>query len=239
MCYFWNDFSSFDCMNRFFIGIFILLPFLVHAQRKSKDTIVDDKVFIKGDSIEFNLDEVYVFKKLHFKNRKERNYYYWFWKKVHKAYPYAMQTAKILNDIDANLKKMPSKRKKRKYIRKAQKYLKGKFSDQLKKLTRTEGKVLIKLIYRQTGKTAFDLIKEYRSGWKAFWYDSTARLFDLSLKKEYHPQNNDFDFLIEDILQRSFSNESLIKQKAKNPVDYIDLSKKWKKIDIIKVIDNR
>lgn len=226
-------------MNRFFIGIFILLPFLVHAQRKSKDTIVDDKVFIKGDSIEFNLDEVYVFKKLHFKNRKERNYYYWFWKKVHKAYPYAMQTAKILNDIDANLKKMPSKRKKRKYIRKAQKYLKGKFSDQLKKLTRTEGKVLIKLIYRQTGKTAFDLIKEYRSGWKAFWYDSTARLFDLSLKKEYHPQNNDFDFLIEDILQRSFSNESLIKQKAKNPVDYIDLSKKWKKIDIIKVIDNR
>lgn len=226
-------------MNRFFIGIFILLPFLVHAQKKSKDTIVDDKVFIKGDSIEFNLDEVYVFKKLHFKNRKERNYYYWFWKKVHKAYPYAMQTAKILNDIDANLKKMPSKRKKRKYIRKAQKYLKGKFSDQLKKLTRTEGKVLIKLIYRQTGKTAFDLIKEYRSGWKAFWYDSTARLFDLSLKKEYHPQNNDFDFLIEDILQRSFSNESLIKQKAKNPVDYIDLSKKWKKIDIIKVIDNR
>lgn len=226
-------------MNRFFIGIFILLPFLVHAQKKSKDTIIDDKVFIKGDSIEFNLDEVYVFKKLHFKNRKERNYYYWFWKKVHKAYPYAMQTAKILNDIDANLKKMPSKRKKRKYIRKAQKYLKGKFSDQLKKLTRTEGKVLIKLIYRQTGKTAFDLIKEYRSGWKAFWYDSTARLFDLSLKKEYHPQNNDFDFLIEDILQRSFSNESLIKQKAKNPVDYIDLSKKWKKIDIIKVIDNR
>lgn len=226
-------------MNRFFIGIFILLPFLVHAQKKSKDTIIDDKVFIKGDSIEFTLDEVYVFKKLHFKNRKERNYYYWFWKKVHKAYPYAMQTAKILNDIDANLKKMPSKRKKRKYIRKAQKYLKGKFSDQLKKLTRTEGKVLIKLIYRQTGKTAFDLIKEYRSGWKAFWYDSTARLFDLSLKKEYHPQNNDFDFLIEDILQRSFSNESLIKQKAKNPVDYIDLSKKWKKIDIIKVIDNR
>jgi len=226
-------------MNRIFIGIFFLLPFLVHAQRKSKDTIIDDKVFIKGDSIEFTLDEVYVFKKLHFKNRKERNYYYWFWKKVHKAYPYAMQTAKILNDIDANLKKMHSKRKKRKYIRKAQKYLKGKFSDQLKKLTRTEGKVLIKLIYRQTGKTAFDLIKEYRSGWKAFWYDSTARLFDLSLKKEYYPQNNDFDFLIEDILQRSFSNESLIKQKAKNPVDYIELSKKWKKIDIIKVIDNR
>ncbi len=226
-------------MKKIFIVVFLMLSFMLHAQKKVRDTIIDDKVFIEGDSIEFTLDEVYLFKKLHFKNKKERNYYYWFWKKVHKAYPYAMQTAKILNDIDANLKKIKSKRKKRKYIRKAQKYLKEEFSDQLKKLTRTEGKVLIKLIHRQTGKTVFDLIKEYRSGWKAFWYDSTARLFDLSLKKEYHPKSNDFDFLIEDILQRAFSNESLTKQEAKNPVDYMDLSKKWKKIDIIKVIDNR
>ncbi len=226
-------------MKKIFIVVFLMLSFGLHAQKKERDTIIDDKVFIEGDSIEFTLDEVYLFKKLHFKNKKERNYYYWFWKKVHKAYPYAMQTAKILNDIDANLKKIKSKRKKRKYIRKAQKYLKEEFSDQLKKLTRTEGKVLIKLIHRQTGKTVFDLIKEYRSGWKAFWYDSTARLFDLSLKKEYHPESNDFDFLIEDILQRAFSNESLTKQEAKNPVDYMDLSKKWKKIDIIKVIDNR
>jgi hypothetical protein len=150
-----------------------------------------------------------------------------------------MQTAKILNDIDANLKKIKSKRKRKRYIRKAQKYLKEEFSDQLKKLTRTEGKILIKLIHRQTGKTVFDLIKEYRSGWKAFWYNSTANLFDLSLKKEYHPEKNDFDFLIEDILQRAFSNESLIEQKPKHPIDYMELSKKWKNLDIIKVIDNR
>jgi hypothetical protein len=225
-------------MKRILIIIFLTSALILQAQNV-KDTIVDDKVLIEGDSIEFTLDEVYLFKKLHFKNKKERNYYYWFWKKVHKAYPYAMQTSKILNEIDTKLKKIKSKRKKKRFIRKAQKYLKEEFSGQLKKLTRTEGKILIKLIHRQTGKTVFDLIKEYRSGWKAFWYDSTARLFDLSLKKEYHPESDDFDFLIEDILQRAFSNESLVKQEPKKTVDYMYLSKKWKNIDIIKVIDNR
>jgi len=226
-------------MKRIILYFLLFLTTYSFSQKRVRDTIVDDKVFIEGDSIEFTLDEVYLFKKLKFKNRKERNYYYWFWKKVHKAYPYAMQTAKILNDIDANLKKIKSKRKKKRYIKKAQKYLKEEFSDQLKKLTRTEGKVLIKLIHRQTGKTVFDLIKEYRSGWKAFWYNSTAKLFDLSLKKEYHPERDDFDFLIEDILQRAFSNESLIKQDPKYPIDYMALSKKWKNMDIIKTIDNR
>jgi hypothetical protein len=225
-------------MKRIFIIIFLISALILQAQNV-KDTIVGDKVLIEGDSIEFTLDEVYLFKKLHFKNKKERNYYYWFWKKVHKAYPYAMQTSKILNEIDTKLKRIKSKRKKKRFIRKAQKYLKEEFSDQLKKLTRTEGKILIKLIHRQTGKTVFDLIKEYRSGWKAFWYDSTARIFDLSLKKEYHPESDDFDFLIEDILQRAFSNESLVKQEPKKTVDYMYLSKKWKNIDIIKVIDNR
>ncbi len=224
------------------IQLFILLigvSILSFSQKRVKDTIIDDKILIEGDSIEFTLDEVHVFKKLKFKTTKEKRYYYWFWKKVHKAYPYAMQTATILNDMDTNLKKIKSKRKRKKYIRKAQKYLQEEFTDQLKKLTRTEGKVLIKLIHRQTGKTVFELIKEYRSGWKAFWYDSTAKLFKLSLKKEYHPENEDFDFLIEDILQRSFSNESLIEQKPKNPIDYMELSKKWKDINIIEVIDNR
>ena len=226
-------------MNKYFLYILFFFSLFSQAQKRVRDTIIDDKVFIEGDSITFDLDEVYLFKKLHFKNRKERNYYYWFWKKVHKAYPYAMETARILNDIDTHLKKIKSKRKRKRYIKKAQKYLKKEFSDQLKKLTRTEGKVLIKLIHRQTGKTAFDLIKEYRSGWKAFWYNSTANLFDLSLKKEYHPESDDFDFLIEDILQRAFSNGSLTKQPPKKTIDYMDISKKWKNLNIIKVIDNR
>ncbi len=219
--------------------VFIFSFFSLFSQRKNKEIIIDDKVLIEGDTIEFNLDEVKVFNKLKFKDSKERRYYYWYRKKVHKAYPYAKQTATILKEIDENLKKLKSKRKKRKYIRKAQKYLNEEFKGQLKKLTRTEGKILIRLIHRQTGETVFSLIKKYRSGWKAFWYDTTAKVFKLSLKKEYHPESKALDFLVEDILQRAFVIESLQKQDSKFKIDYLQLSAKWKNIDIIKEIDNR
>ena len=77
------------------------------------------------------------------------------------------------------------------------------FTPQLKKLYTTEGKVLIKLIYRQTGVTTYDVVKEYRSGWRAFWYNTTASVFSLSLKYEYHPESDFEDYMIEDILQRA------------------------------------
>ena len=66
-----------------------------------------------------------------------------------------------------------------------QKYIEEEFSAELKKLTRTEGQILIKLIHRQTGHTTFALIKELKSGWRAFWFNNTARLFDINLKKVF------------------------------------------------------
>ena len=84
---------------------------------------------------------------------------------------------------------------------------KKQLSDQIKKMTTTEGRILIKLIHRQTGETAFQNIKVLRSGWKAFWYNTTANVFKLSLKTEYHPESDNEDFLIEDVLQRAFQND--------------------------------
>jgi hypothetical protein len=106
-------------------------------------------------------------------------------------------------------------------------------------MTRTEGRILIKLLHRQTGLTAFDLVKEYRNGWKAFWYNATANVFKLSLKSEYHPETDPLDFLIEDILQRSFLDGSLTKQKARLHLDYFEIARKWKDINIVDVINNR
>ena len=120
-----------------------------------------------------------------------------------------------------------------------QKFMEGEFTEELKKMTRTEGRILIKLLHRQTGLTAFELIKEYRSGWKAFWYNTTASMFKLSLKSEYHPEDSALDFLVEDILQRSFINGSLEEQKSRLPFDYYELTKKFKDLDIIETINNR
>ena len=94
-------------------------------------------------------------------------------------------------------------------------------------MTRTEGQILVKLIHRQTGRTAFDLIKELRSGWKAFWANNTANLFDISLKREYDPYNEKEDYLIEDILQRNFQNGILEPQEPALDIDFFKLTEKW------------
>jgi hypothetical protein len=62
--------------------------------------------------------------------------------------------------------------------------------------------------------TAFELVKDLKSGWRAFWYNSTASIFDISLKEEYNPEQDKEDYLIEDILQRSFQSKVLDPQPS-------------------------
>ena len=92
------------------------------------------------------------------------------------------------------------------------------FEQELKKLSRSQGRILIKLVHRQTGITIFELIRELRTGLKAFFYQTTASLFKLSLKDKYNPEDILEDYLIEDILQRAFAEKYLVKQNAK--IDY-------------------
>ena len=226
-------------MRQILILLLLITNLISAAQEVKKDTIINDLIIIRGDSAVISLDEVVVLDKIKFKTTKEKRYYYWYWKKVHKAYPYAKLAADRLVQLNDQLKEIKSRRKRRRHIKKMQKYMEGEFTEQLKKMTRTEGRILIKLLHRQTGLTAFELIKEYRSGWKAFWYNTTANMFKLSLKNEYHPEAEAIDFLIEDILQRSFINGSLEEQQPRLDIDYYEISKKFKNMDIISTINNR
>ena len=226
-------------MKKLCVILCLMSFFFATAQIVKKDTIIDNKILIEGDSIMFTLDDVMVLSKLKFDSTKEQRYYYWYWKKVHNAYPFAKLAAERLLQLNEQLKKIKSTRKRKKHIKKMQKFMEEEFTEKLKKMTRTEGKILIKLIHRQTGLTTFELIKEYRSGWKAFWYNTTAGLFKLSLKSEYHPESKAIDFLIEDILQRSFVQGKLKKQEARIAIDYLEMVPKYKNIDIITVINDR
>ncbi len=194
--------------------------------KKDSSYIYEDYIIFEGDTVVIELEEVILLNKLKFENDYDRRYYTWFRKKTIKAYPYAKLASERLTVLNERMEKIKSKRKRKKYIKRVQKYMEGEFTDQLKKLTRTEGRILIKLIHRQTGITTYDLIKEIRSGWKAFWYDSTARLFKLSLKLEYHPESVNEDFLIEDILQRAFIDGTLEKQDSKLDFDYYEIAQK-------------
>jgi len=216
------------------IPIILIHTFLFSQVEKDKDSVLltEKYIIFEGDTLLIELNEVLLLKKLEFKTNYDRRYYYWFRKKTFKAYPYAKLAADRLNVLTERLDSIKSKRRKRQYTKRIQKYLEKELTDQLKKLTRTEGRILIKLVHRQTGDTSFNLIKSLRSGWKAFWYNTTANLFKLSLKDRYDPINNREDFLIEDILQRAFIEGSLEEQESKLDFDYLELSKKW--IDIPK-----
>ena len=199
------------------IYLYIAL-FSLHSFCQEKDSLPLSKKYILikiGDTLTIDLDEVKLLPKTKFKAREDINYYYWLRKKVFKTYPYAMLAAQRLDTLNNRLERIKSNRKKKKYIKIAQQYLEGEFTNQLKKLTRTEGRILIKLIHRQTGKTTFSQIKSLRSGWRAFWYNTTANLFSLSLRTEYNPESNNEDYLIEDILQRAFIQELLVDQAPK------------------------
>jgi hypothetical protein len=211
------------------VSLLFVRTILFSQVEKDKDSILltDKYIIFEGDTLLIELNEVLLLKKLKFKSSYDRRYYYWFRKKTLKAYPYAKLAADRLNVLTKRLEKIKSKRKKKQYTKRIQRYLEDELTSQLKKLTRTEGRILIKLVHRQTGNTSFNLIKELRSGWKAFWYNTTANLFKLSLKDEYDPVNNKEDYLIEDILQRAFVDGVLEEQPSKLDFNYLELEEKW------------
>ena len=212
--------------------ILIVFPLLIFAQvnEVEQDSTEYEYIIIEGDSIPItaiNLDEVRLLHKLKFDSREDRRRYLILRRKTIKVYPYAKLAAERLNTLNERLDKMKRKRDKKRYAKRIQKYIEGEFSEKLKKLTRTEGQILIKLIHRQTGKTTFELIKELRSGWRAFWFNNTARLFDISLKRKFDPMNEKEDYLIEDVLQRNFQSGRLERQESSLDIDFYDLTEKW------------
>lgn len=132
-------------------------------------------------------------------------------RRILRVYPYVVATADNLTILNDNLAKMDTKRRRKAYIKRSEKYLNDQFEERLKKLSRKDGQILVKLINRQTGQTTFDLLKEFKSGWSAFWTNQTARLFDIDLKAKYNPAQTLEDFYIEEIIQEL---------RQKNKIDY-------------------
>ncbi|GAA4304201.1 DUF4294 domain-containing protein [Aestuariibaculum suncheonense] len=187
-------------------------------------------LIIDGDSIpkaSVDLEEVYILNKLKFDNRDDRIRYLILRRKTLKVYPYAKMAADRLDSMNTRLASLKRNRDKNRYTKQVQKYIEGEFSEKLKKFSRTEGQILVKLIHRQTGTTAFDLVKELRSGWRAFWYNTTASMFDISLKREFNPLLVKEDYLIEDILLRSFQSGLLERQESAVKYNFYDLTDKW------------
>lgn len=209
-----------------------LLPLKLVAQLPEQplDSSQQEMIILEGDSIyrsSIELDVVYIFGKLRFDSYEDKLRYYILRRKTLKVYPYAKLASERLLELNSRLGQIDSGRKRKQYTKIVQRYIEEEFSAELKKLTRTEGQILVKLIYRQTGNTAFDLVKELRSGWRAFWYQTTAKMFDISIKEEFHPESIHEDYLIEDILQRAFAANQLERQNSALDYDFATLTNQW------------
>lgn len=201
------------------------------AQVTKKDTTEIEKPLVDADTIvkmPIELEEVYISNKRDFKSEEERKRFYILQRRVLKVYPYAKTAADRLTALNVGMNGLKSERDKRKYFKLVENYLTNEFESQLKKLSRKDGQVLVKLIDRQTGSSTFELIKELKSGWKAFWSNNTARLFDINLKTKYDPYTVAEDLTIEGILYKAFSEGRLPIQAAKNDVKYVIYVKAWK-----------
>jgi hypothetical protein len=200
------------------------------SQIVESDTLAD-YIKIKGDSVfrnSIDLDKVVLLPKLKYKNSDEIRQYLILKRKTLKVYSYAVLASDRLTKLNQRLSKIKRRKDKKNYTKKIQKFILNEFYEELRKFTQTEGQILIKLIHRQTGTTAYKLIKELRNGWSAFWYNNTARVFNMSLKREFDPYLVEEDYLIEDIIQRSLRDKKLEYQNSHIKYDLFELEKQWR-----------
>ena len=191
----------------FFI-FFLLISVICFAQIEAPEDFEGDLLYqFETDSIPqsgIRLKEVVLFQPLRFKSMKDLREYVILRNRTLRVYPYAKLASDRLDTMSMRLEKVKSKRSKRIYVKRVESFIYEEFEEELKKLSRSQGRILIKLVHRQTGETTHTLVKELRNGWRALVYQTTASLFKLSLKDTYDPELNYEDFLIEDILQRAY-----------------------------------
>ncbi len=190
---------------RFIVVIlFFLNIYTVYSQDtigRTPDGYVVALALVDGDTMpQIRLRQVYVMPKKIYYSKSEKRKFLRLVRKIKKVLPYAQLANKTLREINKQMEGIEDKRTRKKYIKKVDKVLKKKYGNELKNLTISEGRILIKLIDRETGSTSYELIKELKGSFSAFMWQSLARLFGENLKQDYDPKKE--DKLIEEILIR-------------------------------------
>jgi len=162
------------------------------AQSVKNDTIMVRGVIIDGDTIPYQyISVINIYAERKFKNRRAFEKYSKLRRDVLKVWPYAKITEKKFNDLAIQLGMTNDERVKKALINKTEKEIKARFEGELKNLTINQGRILIKLIDRQTGNTSYVLLEELKGNLSAFFWQSLARLFGNNLKAHYDPNGED------------------------------------------------
>ncbi len=212
--------ASFSNGMRFLSFLLLCIPFHVgFAQSPINSTSYDGKylletVVVDGDTMPVvTLRATYISS-----NRKARSKRYqrkWtkLQRNVVKTYPYAEVAGKLIRAYNDNLKDLPTEAQREAYLEKCEEDLRAEFEGDLTKMTTSQGRVLIKLIDRETGNTGYELIKQLRSGFTAFMWQGVAKLFGTDLKANYDPFNDETDFMIEEIVAMIESGQLFVQKR--------------------------
>lgn len=179
--------------------IFTCLP--VFSQDINPDSINVARGIIQGkDTFAIvELEEVQIYQRSDFEYLRDRRRDRRLVRNVKKAYPYAKIAGRELKELDEQLAMLHSEKEQKEYINMAEKEIMDKFENQVKKLTISQGIILVKLIDRETGHTSYEVLQDLKGNVTAFFWQGIARIFGNNLKAEYDPDGEDAK--IEDIVR--------------------------------------
>jgi len=181
-------------MKRFLSSILFIIIFSISGFSQEIGQYYVNAVIRNNDTlIVIDLPPYEVNRKMPRKLKKQINQNKKLVRNIKKVYPYAKLAGLKLNEYEVILKNAPNDTERRKLMKRAEQELKDEFEDDLKKLTFTQGLILIKLVDRETGESSYALVQELRGKFTAFFWQTFARLFGYNLKIKYDPLDKDKD----------------------------------------------
>ena len=183
-------------MKRILSLAFFFSFIAVHLNAQEQTTTINGYLvpacIYEGDTIaSLRMPTLYVFKPLKFKNKKQQQQYNRLVRNVKKTLPIAKEVNRAIIETYEFLQTLPNEKAREKHLQAVEKSIKEQYTPRMKKLTFSQGKLLIKLINRETDSSSYELVKAFLGPFKAGFYQAFAALFGASLKKEYHPEGED------------------------------------------------
>lgn len=180
-----------------FVSIAFQLLLVTELEAQSRPIERDGFIFvpitiIDGDTLpNVLIPQVVVFPQRKFASKRDYRQYYRLVRNVKVVYPYAQIAKMKISEMDSHYRTLKSEHERREYVKKVEKELRAEFEHQLVKLTISQGRLLIKLIDREIGRTSYDVIRDLRGGVSAVFWQTVARIFGSNLKSEFNAAGDD------------------------------------------------
>jgi len=178
-------------LKRLIFILILLLPLAIFSQKKDFDGYVVYAEVVDGDTLPMvSLREVEIYS-FHFTSKRKAKKITKLIRNVKKVYPYAKLAGIKLDEYEVILAGIDNDKERKQVIKQVEKDLKNEFEDDLRNMTFSQGKILIKLVDRETGDSSYQLVKELRGNFSAFFYQAFAKIFGFNLKTKYDPEGED------------------------------------------------